>query len=876
MTGKQASLLFLICLLFICNLSAQNRLHSPKFSPLAAKWIASHSQQQKATCYLHFKPGVDIKKLLRENLVHLDAIERFWPHNNSVLINLSHEDIIDWITQDDRIAFVDIRNRRPALERAIPGLDISLNGFNLVEQYAPAIDGSGSLISIREEAFDSTDIDLSNRYVISPFRDETVTAHATIMATLVAGAGNSYFLGRGAAPGASISSNGFQDLFPGEDSYYFNKNISVENHSYGVGIENYYGGEAVAYDDQLNRLPHLLHVFSAGNQGDILNIEGNYADVPGYANLTGNVKMGKNIITVGSLTTDGRVSPLSSRGPAYDGRVKPELVAAGEDGSSGAAALTSGAIALLHQAYLAQTDSLPPNSLIRAILLNSADDLEERGPDFVSGYGNLDAWGALQTIREQRFFSGALSSDSHIEFPLIIPAGARKLKVTLAWTDPAAQPNAAAALINDLDLSLTAQDEGASWLPWVLSSFPHPDSLSLPARRGIDRLNNQEQITITVPEAENYLIRVSSGTLAGNQSFHLAYEWETSGFQWTSPLRDEPVLAGQDRPLRWRTTMEGAGAIDYRLVRDNNWLSVTPETTLATGNFSWPIDPVTGLAQLRMRIGSDTFYSDTFALAQPIDMDLELDCEDQLLLTWESDPNVMQYRLLAYFEDAMRTIDITTDTFALLDRTVYPYQYFSVAPEIEGQRFGFNAQALNVDFQNASCYINLLSGQVIDDGIRLNLQLGSTFSIARINFSRLVNGQYLTIDSVEEPALLNLSALDVSPQNGLNQYRVTIIFEDGSTYDSEVVFVTFSSDAFFVYPNPTLSGEGATLLAKSVPDNASFLLYSSIGRQVLKFSFTNGDTLIPTSSLPAGAYYYEITSNGSRLHSGKLIIGRQF
>ena len=37
--------------------------------------------------------------------------------------------------------------------------------------------------------------------------------------------------------------------------------------------------------------------------------------------------MAKNIITVGHIDSLGNVLSLSSRGPAYDGRIKPELVA---------------------------------------------------------------------------------------------------------------------------------------------------------------------------------------------------------------------------------------------------------------------------------------------------------------------------------------------------------------------------------------------------------------------------------------------------------------------------------------------------------------------------------------------------------------------
>src|SRR4030095_10435784 len=121
-------------------------------------------------------------------------------------------------------------------------------------------------------------------------------------------------------------------------------NVSVQNHSYGTGIENFYAADAMAYDASVITRSTLTHVFSAGNSGGSASASGIYTGITGFANLTGSFKMAKDIITVGHTDSFGIVLPLSSRGPAYDGRLKPELVAFGEDGSSGAAAIVSGIV----------------------------------------------------------------------------------------------------------------------------------------------------------------------------------------------------------------------------------------------------------------------------------------------------------------------------------------------------------------------------------------------------------------------------------------------------------------------------------------------------------------------------------------------------
>ena len=127
--------------------------------------------------------------------------------------------------------------------------------------------------------------------------------------------------------------------------------------------------------------PALVHVFSSGNSGSTASVAGLYGGIAGFANLTGSFKMAKNIITVGATDSFNIVAALSSKGPAFDGRVKPEMVAFGEDGTSGAAALVSGTAALIQHAYKSTYKNLPTAALVKAILLNSADDIGEKYVD---------------------------------------------------------------------------------------------------------------------------------------------------------------------------------------------------------------------------------------------------------------------------------------------------------------------------------------------------------------------------------------------------------------------------------------------------------------------------------------------------------------
>ena len=142
------------------------------------------------------------------------------------------------------------------------------------------------------------------------------------MATMMAGGGNTWYNTKGAAWGSNLSSASFQNLFPEPNSYYQTSSILIQNHSYGTVVENYYGPEAVGYDASVINNNSLLHFFSAGNSGTFASTTGQYSGIAGYANLTGNFKQAKNIITVGHTDSFGIVLAPSSKGPAFDGRVK--------------------------------------------------------------------------------------------------------------------------------------------------------------------------------------------------------------------------------------------------------------------------------------------------------------------------------------------------------------------------------------------------------------------------------------------------------------------------------------------------------------------------------------------------------------------------
>ena len=136
----------------------------------------------------------------------------------------------------------------------------------------------------------------------------------------------------------------------------------------------------------------VLTFTAAGNEG---NNSWKYVDAPADA---------FNVIAVGAVYNDNIIAPFSSRGPTYDGRIKPDVVAQGvnvyganasasdayyyEDGTSAATPIASGIGALLLSAFPNLT-----NVQARNILLETSDNYSNPNNDI--GYGLLSAKKAL-------------------------------------------------------------------------------------------------------------------------------------------------------------------------------------------------------------------------------------------------------------------------------------------------------------------------------------------------------------------------------------------------------------------------------------------------------------------------------------------------
>ncbi|UXI66545.1 S8 family serine peptidase [Tahibacter amnicola] len=325
----------------------------------------------------------------------------------------------------------------------------------------------------------------------------------------------------------------------------YNATVRIHTNSWGGGNTGAYDSTAADVDYFTNTHDEFLFVVAAGNDG------------PGASTL-GSPGTAKNSLTVGGTAHAGSTSMYgsSSRGPAADGRLKPDIVApavsvvsaaadtnngtTAEDaavttktGTSMATPAIAGSAALVRQFFqdgfyprgskTAADTFNPSGAVLKAVMVNGTNPLATTTwPDNNYGWGRawLDSnlWfatpaGSSDDTRRLRLFerpnaAGLKTTDVHSYTIANVAAGA-ELRVTLAWFDPEGAPGAGSTLVNNLDLEV----EGPTAQIYKGNVF----ALGVSTTGGTaDALNTVEQVRLNAPAAGSYTVRVKGTAVPGN------------------------------------------------------------------------------------------------------------------------------------------------------------------------------------------------------------------------------------------------------------------------------------------------------------------------------------------------------------------------
>jgi subtilisin family serine protease len=310
----------------------------------------------------------------------------------------------------------------------------------------------------------------------------------------------------------------------------------------------------------------------------------------------------KNIMTVGALNdavtggardiTKGTMTSFSGWGPTDDGRIKPDIVTNGVglfssvavsdssyasySGTSMSTPSAAGAAMLLVDYY----GKLFPGqamraSTLKALIIHTADDLGNPGPDYKFGWGLMNAKDAADQIKDHNDFpdankivEGLLDAVNTTDTYTFEWDASTPIRATLCWTDPPATEVTALddpspRLINDLDLRIVDPNGLTTYYPYVLN----PAGPNDPATTGDNTLDNVEQILIQSP------------TIPGAYTVQISYKAAlTNGQQYYSL-----ILSGQSTVELLLADFNGDGFVNNQdlAILSSYWLSNEPLVDVA-------------------------------------------------------------------------------------------------------------------------------------------------------------------------------------------------------------------------------------------------------------------------------------------------------
>lgn len=329
-----------------------------------------------------------------------------------------------------------------------------------------------------------------------------------------------------------------------QDAY--DRGACVHTNSWGGG-GNYYSGDSRAMDQFMWEHQDFLILYAAGNSGSSSGSLGVYSNA-------------KNSITVGGTVNGSSYENMysaSSRGPAGDGRMLPDLLTPAQgvsssrnrtyascgwftaSGTSMAAPAAAGSAALVRDYYesgfypggvSSAVDGFSPTAaLVKATMLVSTRNMTGSGtrgdrPNSDQGFGRVtldDAlWFAddppaeqLRILDDRDSATGLSLAGEEQVFEVGLRSGA-PLKVMLVWTDAPGSPSASKELINDLDLVVTTAD-GKTYRGNQGFSGGWTESVSDQA----DRLNNKEAVFLVAPYPGPVTVSVRAESL-GDVALH--------------------------------------------------------------------------------------------------------------------------------------------------------------------------------------------------------------------------------------------------------------------------------------------------------------------------------------------------------------------
>lgn len=390
--------------------------------------------------------------------------------------------------------------------------------------------------------------------------------------------------------------------------------LLLSNHSYGIRpdfIPDWYFGAYLKvsqdWDKIMYNAPYYLMVTAAGNsQKQNFNAAPIYGKSTDGFDLLLGFSTSKNGINVAGVDTsvdvqgnlkNAQVAAYSSHGPTDDGRIKPDIAGCGANifsteaandksydtytGTSMAAPGITSAMLLLQEYYNRLNSNFMRAATLKGLVLHTADDVSAPGPDYKMGWGVMNAKNAAELIVATEYSSLIIEEELKDNETYTITVDAKEgeaLIASISWTDPAGNfinkgllNNTTAALVNDLDIVVTKNDE--VYLPWKLN----PSNVNADAVKGDNKVDPFEKVEVE-NAAGTYTITVKhKGAITNNiQDFSLIVSGAAiSNCKVETPKDFSTVSPEEDAiQLNWNIADDAFFEVQYKVENTDEWSTV--------------------------------------------------------------------------------------------------------------------------------------------------------------------------------------------------------------------------------------------------------------------------------------------------------------
>jgi hypothetical protein len=711
--------------------------------------------------------------------------------------------------------------------------------------------GDGVVVGVGDDANPSSHIDFTGRLIIRTPAPYNV--HGTHTSGTVGGGGILNPMYQGMAPHSTIVSQYFSDILANAPTYISDYDMVLTNNSYtdypdGCAYDGEYDALAYATDEQLYQYPYLLHMFASGN-------DGGYTCTPypfQFATIKSGFQCAKNALIVGqvdntnSTGTNTYISGAgSSSGPTLDGRLKPEIVAGGSGvisttpgngyekdwGTSMASPTITGAMALLVQRYRQLSGGGdPPAILLKALACNTANDLGNPGPDYIFGYGAMNARAAVQCMEGEQFGYANINNGQTQSFSLPVPAGLAQLRIMIYWNDYPAAPYSPVALVNNLDLTVR---DPTSFVhhPLILNS--NPASVNNNAVEGIDSVNNIEQVVVNNPTGGTYQIGIKGTSVpAGPQECVIVYQFLQPSIIVEYPFGNDTWVPGNKEIIRWNAYDGSSNTFTIAYSADNGstWTTINNAVAANASMYDWTT-PTTATNQALIQVSRNgTSYSGTSTypftvLGQPAVTGTS-PCQGYAQLLWNTVPSATSYDIMQLVGDTMVKVANTTDTSYLLGNLNRDSSYWLGVRAVNGATPGRRSVSVNVLPVGGACTLDTLNNDYTVDSA-IGLVSGRLYTSTQLTSSTPIQVEVRNLGTIPSASPFTLS-YSINGGTPVTETSNAVVAANSGTYTYTFSTLadfsaqgTYSIQMWVSYPgDPNLGNDTLTTVIKQLSNAA--------------------------------------------------------